>query len=455
MDATAFAFGFAASLLSALLVGSVPAVKCIRGHLAAGLHASGRSVSASREQHRTRSTLVALQIALAFVLMVSTGLMIRTFEALTAVDPGFTRPTEVLEFGIMMRGPEAADAAASTRSKQEMFDRIARVPGVTSVAFATTPPLGGGRDTFTDLLVPEADGFSEDKGPQTHRFKFVSPDFFTTAGTALIVGRDVTWMDAYETRPVALVSENLARLAWGSPTAALGKRLRGGSNADDWREIIGVAADVRDDGMAQPAPGIVYVPAMASRIFNAPTTVAPAIVTFLVRSPRTGTASFLDEVRAAVWSVNPQLPLVNTRTLADDYDRSLERTSLTLVLLMSAGALALAIGVVGIYGVLAYVVSQRRREIGIRSALGADPRRLQKMFLQHGLTLCGVGVVVGIIVAAASGRLMSSLLYGVGSLDPVVYAAALGIMIAATALASYVPARRAASVNPIETLRAE
>jgi predicted permease len=314
MDATAFAFGFAASLLSALVVGSVPAVKCIRGHLAAGLHASGRSVSASREQHRTRSTLVALQIALAFVLMVSTGLMIRTFEALTAVDPGFTRPTEVLEFGIMMRGPEAADAAASTRSKQEMFDRIARVPGVTSVAFATTPPLGGGRDTFTDLLVPEADGFSEDKGPQTHRFKFVSPDFFTTAGTALIVGRDVTWMDAYETRPVALVSENLARLAWGSPTAALGKRLRGGSNADDWREIIGVAADVRDDGMAQPAPGIVYVPAMASRIFNAPTTVAPAIVTFLVRSPRTGTASFLDEVRAAVWSVNRNRPAVTVLT---------------------------------------------------------------------------------------------------------------------------------------------
>jgi predicted permease len=453
MDPTAFVFGFAASLLSAALVGSVQAVKYVRGQLAAGLHASGRSVSASRDQHRTRSTLVAVQIALAFVLMVSAGLMIRTFQALTNVDPGFTRPAEVLEFGIILRGPEAGDPAGATRAKQEMLDRIGRVPGVTSVAFSTSPPMGG--DTFTDLLVPEGNAFSADKRQQTQRFKFVSPGFFATAGTPLIAGRDVSWTDAYEKRPVALVSENLARLEWGGPTAALGQRLRGGSSADAWREIIGVVADVRDDGITRPPPGIVYVPALAARIFNAPMAVAPAVNTFLVRSPRTGTAALLDEVRAAVWSVNPRLPLVNTRTLADDYDHSLARTSLALVLLMIAGGMALAIGVVGIYGVIAYVVSQRTREIGIRSALGAEPRQLWKMFLLQGLTLSGVGVVVGLVVAAALSRSMSSLLFGVEPLDPAAYLIAIGVILAAAALATYLPARRAAMIDPMETLRAE
>lgn len=453
MGRTAFAFGFAASLLSGVLVGAVPAVKYVRGQLAVELHAGGRSASWTREQNRTRSMLVALQIALVFVLMVSAGLMIRTFHALTSVDPGFARPAEVLEFGIMMRGPEASDPAAATRAKQDMLDRIGRVPGVTSVAFSTSPPMGG--DTFTDLLVPEGNAFTEDKRQQTQRFKFVSPGFFATAGTPLVTGRDVTWTDAYEQRPVALVSENLARLEWGDATAALGKRLRGGSSADDWREIIGVTADVRDDGVTLPAPGIVYVPAMAARIFNAPTAVAPAVVTFLVRSPRTGTVAFLNEVRAAVWSVNPQLPLVNTRTLSDDYDRSLARTSLALLLLLTAGGMALAIGVVGIYGVLAYVVSQRSREIGIRSALGAEPQRLKRMFLLHGLALSGGGTVLGLVAAMAVERLMSSLLFGVSPADLPTYVAAFVVTTAAAAVASYLPARRAATIDPIETLRAE
>ncbi|HEU4619456.1 MAG TPA: ABC transporter permease [Gammaproteobacteria bacterium] len=454
IDPAVLAFAFGASLLSGVLFGSVPAVRYARAQLAAGLHAGGRAASASRERRRTRGALVTVQVALASVLMVGAGLMLRTFLALTDVDPGFARPAEVLEFGIILRGAGAADAAGATRSKQQMLDRIGRLPGVTAAAFATSPPLGGG-DTFTDLLIPEGRALTENERPRTRRFKFVSPGFFAAAGTPLIAGRDVTWTDAYATRPVALVSENLARLEWGGPSEALGKRLRGGSAADDWREIVGVVADVRDDGIAEPAPGIVYVPAMAARIFNAPSAVAPSTVTFLVRSPRTGTPGFLDEVRAAVWSVNPSLPLANVRTLADDYDRSLARTSLTLVLLSIAGTMALLLGVVGIYGVVAYTVAKSTREIGIRMALGAQHGEVQRVFVRQALAFGALGIVLGLGAAAALSRVMASLLFGVSAIDPVTNFAAGAVLIAAVALASYWPARRATRIDPLEALRAE
>jgi len=177
--------------------------------------------------------------------------------------------------------------------------------------------------------------------------------------------------------------------------------------------------------------------------------------TFAIRSERAGTVSLMEEVRQAVRSVSASIPIAQERTMADYYAGSLARTSFTLVMLAIAGGMALALGVIGIYGVIAYVVAQRTREIGIRSALGALPRDLARMFVLHGLALSAVGAVVGLVVAMALGRLMSSLLFGVGPMDVVAYAAALGVTFAAAALASYVPARRAAAIDPMQTLRAE
>jgi putative ABC transport system permease protein len=178
-------------------------------------------------------------------------------------------------------------------------------------------------------------------------------------------------------------------------------------------------------------------------------------VTFAIRSKRAGTASLRNEVRQAVAAVSATIPVTLEGTMRDLYSESLARASFTLVMLAIAGAMSLALGVVGIYGVIAYVVSQRTREIGIRSALGAEPRQLQKMFLLHGLALSGMGAVVGLLGALALGRLMSSLLFGISPIDPLAYVAALGVIISAAALASYLPARRAATIDPIETLRAE
>jgi ABC-type antimicrobial peptide transport system permease subunit len=213
--------------------------------------------------------------------------------------------------------------------------------------------------------------------------------------------------------------------------------------------VIGVVQDVHQDGLYEKPPSIVYWPVLTANRFGRPD------VAFVIRSDRGGTASLTNEVRQAVRAVNRTIPMTLEGTMQDLYADSLARTSFALVMLAIAGGMALVLGIVGIYGVMAYVVSQRTREIGIRSALGAEPRELKRMFLLHGLALTGVGTVVGLVVAVALARVMSSLLFGIGPMDPVAYMAALGVTLVAAALASYVPARRAAAIDPILTMKAE
>jgi hypothetical protein len=272
-------------------------------------------------------------------------------------------------------------------------------------------------------------------------------------GTPFITGRDITWSDVFDDRPVAVISENMAREMWGEPAAALGKRIKI-APVDSWREIVGVVGNVHDNGVHEPAPAIVYWPTMMAKFWGNER-FASRSLTFVLRSERTGTEAFLTQIRQAVWSVNGSLPLALVRTLQEVYDRSLARTTFALVMLAIAGAMALLLGVIGIYGVIAYSVSQRTREIGIRMALGVEQRDLRRMFLRHGFVLAGIGVAVGIGVAAALMRLMTSMLFEVSPLDVTTYAGVSVVLLAAAMLASYVPARRAASLNPVDALRAE
>jgi ABC-type antimicrobial peptide transport system permease subunit len=250
------------------------------------------------------------------------------------------------------------------------------------------------------------------------------------------------------------VSENLARELWGSPSVALGKRIREFPKMP-WLEVIGVVQDVFENGVQEKAPEIVYWPPLTHSFFDRAPDNAIATVTFVIRSDRTGTEGFLNQVRQAVWSVNASLPVASVRTMQEVFDRSLARTSFTLVMLGIAGAMALVLGIIGLYGVIAYAVSQRRREIGIRLALGARPAELKKMFVRHGLTLASIGVGIGLVAAAGLMRLMKSLLFGISPLDPLTYTAVPVVLVAAAMLASYLPARRAAAVDPVETLKAE
>jgi predicted permease len=445
------AFTVAVSLASTLVFGSITTLKHAL-HIDTSHTLAARGATVSRERSATRSALVVVQVALALVLIVSAALMIRTFQALRDVDPGFADPATIQTVRISIPTSLFPDPERYTRMEHEILDRIEALPGVASAGFANLLPMEGGYDNGP--MVVEGQTLVPGDTPPSRRRKFVSPGYFEAMGTRIIAGRDVTWSDIESGGQVALISEDFARELAAEPTGALGKRIRVPLDTDAWREVIGVVQSVHESGVHEEAPSFVYYPVLVENMYGTPV-LGRSAVAFVIRSERAGTASLLEEVRQAVRSVNGSIPIAQERTMQDLFSVSLARTSFTLVLLAIAGGMALLLGIVGIYGVIAYVVSQRAREIGIRSALGAEPRQLKKMFVLHGLMLSGIGVVVGLGVAAALGRSMSSLLFGIEPMDPVAYVAAIGIIFAAAALASYVPARRAATIDPMVTLRAE
>jgi predicted lysophospholipase L1 biosynthesis ABC-type transport system permease subunit len=272
-------------------------------------------------------------------------------------------------------------------------------------------------------------------------------------GNTLLAGRDFDWTDIYEQHHVAIVSENLARHLWGDPRLAIGKRIHE-SLATPLREIVGVVSDERDDGFDNKPPEIAIWPILMDNFEDGKPSVRRSLI-YMIRTPRAGSRAFLDELKQAVWSVNRNLPLENVRTLEEICSRSLARTSFTLVMLAIAGAMALLLGITGIYGVIAYSVSQRRREIGIRIALGAQKPAITGMFVRYAVRVAGVGIACGLVGAVVLSRLMKSLLFDVHAIDPLTYAAVALGLVATAVLASYVPALHATTVNPIDTLRSE
>jgi predicted permease len=451
--APVLAFTIAVSLLSTLLFGSMTVLKhALRA--AAPLVAAARGATASRERNKARSALVVVQVALALALVVSAALMIRTFQELRDVDPGFAEPATVQTARIWLPNSVLGQPEQYTRTQHEILDRIAALPGVEAVAFASALPMEGPGFAGTAPIVVEGQVPPPGVFPMTRGTRFVSPGYFAAMSTRLIAGREITWSDIEAGGRIVVVSESFAREIAGEPAAAVGKRIRTFVETDAWREIVGVVQGVHETGLYEDAPNLVYFPALLADMWGTPLVGTPYIA-FTIRSERAGTASFMDDVRQAIWAVDAGLPVTHTRTMSDLYSDSLARTSFVLVLLAIAGGMALVLGIVGIYGVIAYVVAQRTREIGIRSALGAEPKQLARMFLLQGLTLSAAGAVAGLVAAGVLGRLMSSLLFGVGPLDPLAYVAALVATIAAAALASYLPARRAAKIDPMNTLRAE
>ncbi len=451
IDATVLLFTLGISLLASVLFGSIPIFKYAGVRLSTGIREGGRALSQSREQHRARSVLVVVQVAMALVLLICSGLMIRTFHALTKVEPGFAAAAELQTFRIVITDSEAPKEEQVVRVDEEILRKLAAIPGVSSVGLSNSIPMDG--NSSMDPVFAQDHAYREGQLAPIRRFKFITPGFIKTLGTPLVAGRDLSWTDLYQKIPVVIISENFAREYWNSPANAIGKRVRVGTT-DDWREVIGVVADVHDDGVNKEASSSVYWPLIMDRFEGNPTTVRRGVA-FALRSPRAGAESFLKEVREAVWSVNPNLPLAAVHTVDYFYKQSMARTSFTLIMLGVAGSMALLLGVVGIYGVIAYSVSQRRREIGIRMALGAQQQVLTNMFVRHGLWLTGIGVVFGLAAAIVLMRLMSSLLFKVSPVDPLTYTTvSLGLVLTAF-LASYLPSRRTSAVDPVEALRAE
>jgi predicted permease len=455
IDPSVLAFTLAVSLLSSLLFGLIPLAKYagpqMSRALGGALHGGGRAFSQSRERRRAQNALVVVQVALAVVLLVASSLMIRTFEALRHIQPGFVRPEQIQTVRIAIPETQVAEPERVVQMQHDIAEQIGAIPGVTSVAFATALPME--MEFENDQPVTAEDKTYAEGIPTLRRSKSVSPGLFTTLGTPLLAGRDFTWADISADRHVAVMSENMAREMWGEPSAALGKRIRVG-RAGVWSEIIGVAGDVYDSGANQRAPATVYWRGGVQR-GSGTSDYIPRAVTFAIRSKRAGTDDFVKRVSQAVWAVNPALPLGRVQTLGDVYEQSMSRTSFALVMLAIAGSMALLLGIVGIYGVISYTVSRRRREIGIRIALGAQEGELRRSFVRYGMVLTGVGVAIGLAGATGLARLMSSLLFGISPLDPITYLAVPLVLAMAAALASYLPVRRATGVDAIEVLKAE
>ncbi len=452
LDGRSLAFTLILSVLSGLLFGFIPVLRYAPSRQAVPLIGAMRTASMSRERKRGRNLLVVAQVAMALVLLISAVLMIRTFHAMHNVDPGFSDPASLQVMRISIPETLVRDPQTVTRIQNSIQDKLAAIPGVSSAGFAVSVPMSGAEPNWNGIFL-EGKNY-EGEEPPLRLFNYVSPGYFHTAGTRIVAGRDFGWTDIYGLRPVGMVSESLARELWGSPGVAVGKRFREYPSMP-WHEVVGVVQDVRENGVDQISPATVYWPSMMPDLYGPGPLDVRRTAYFALRSSRAGTQTFINEMQQAVWSVNANLPVASISTMQDIYSESMARTSFTLVMLAIAGTMALALGVLGIYGVISYAVSQRTREIGIRMALGADKRELLWMFVRSALVLTCVGAAVGLGAAAALMRLMRTLLFGISPLDPLTFTAVPVALVAAAALASYLPARRTAAVDPVEALRAE
>jgi predicted permease len=453
IDGMVVLFAVGISLAAGLVFGSMAILMFAGGRLGGGLRGAGRSHSAGRERRRAQNALVIVQVGLALVLLISAGLMVRTFRALIHVQPGFTAPPATVQvFRLYIPGTDASRPEEVTRMQQAILQKIEAIPGVSSTSICLLVPLENTFGRAEPVWVRDR-AYAEGRVPPLRTIEFTAPGFFRTLGVPVAAGRDFTWSDVYNKRLVVLVSENLAREYWRDPQNAIGKQIRMGAT-DEWREIVGVVGDVHDNGMNKPAPGVVYWPIMAASFLGQRVVDLPDSA-FIIRTGRAGSESFVHEVRRAVRSVDPNLPLVDVDTMADFYRQSMAPTSFSLVMLAVASGMALLLGAIGLFAVISYSVSQRTHDIGVRMALGAQRSDVLRLVLRQGMTLSLMGIGIGAAVAVGVTRFLSNLLYGVRPTDPLTFIAVSLVLISVAVIACYIPARRAAKVDPMVALRHE
>jgi predicted permease len=437
LDGTVLLFTLTTSIATSILFGLIPVLRCHRPNFAI-LKESGRSGSDGPGRHRTRNTLVVVQVAVALVLLIASGLMVRTFMAMRSVQPGYVRPAEVLTFELSLTQGVVPDESQVVGTFQRIAEALEQAPGVTAVALAGNLIMGA---------TPVVPVFVEDRpvaglaAPRKQRT--VSPDYFTAMGNPVLAGRAFTWNDILQSTNTVIISENLAREYWGEPANALGKRITR-RPADPWSEIVGVVGNERDDGLNQPAATTTFWPMFALRSMK-----------FLVRSDRVGTPGFVRELQQSVWSVKPHLPLASIRTLGEIQAQSMAPTSFAMTMLAIAAGVAVLLGVVGLYGVVRYIAEQRTREVGIRMALGAQTGDVRRLFLRQGLILALSGIALGIGSALIFSSIMSTLLFGVRPIDALTYGAAAALLTGVSALATYLPARHASAVDAVVAMRSD
>jgi putative ABC transport system permease protein len=442
MDAGVLAFAVAISLLSALASGMVPALAGTRFGLHGSLAESSRGSAGGRSSSRTGRALVVMQVALAVVLLIGAGLLGRTLATLERTGVGFDTGTNLLTFGVALSHAKYADESRQTAFFDELRDGIRSLPTVRSVATVVVSPwngyTAGGPDSIS--IAGQAAGVG---GLDMASQVTVSDSYFTTMGIPVRRGREFTPLDRENSPLVAVVSESVARRFWPG-TSPLGQLIRVGGQRAPFLEVVGVAGDVRarPDEDVEPT---VYVPMRQH---------PQGFSTVVVRTNGNSMA-IVPAVQRILHEMDPELPLVGAKTLRDEFDGMLGGQRLPMFFVTAFAALALVLAALGVYSIMAYAVTARRREFGIRTALGARSGSVLALVLRQGMAMAIAGTVVGLLVAAWATRVLAGLLVGVAPRDPVTFAVTAIVLLGASCAACLIPARRATRVDPVEALRAE
>src|SRR5579859_308317 len=446
MSSAAVAFTIVISLLTGIVFGLIPALQSLRCNVNESLKEGGRGFSAGPRGHRTRSTLVIIESALAFVLVIGAGLMIKSFWRLLEANPGF-HPDHLLTLRIKLPTDAKDSQYREPRQRAATFQRflasVEAVPGVQSAAFAEIVPLSqddmdmGYFVVKEDPALPPGEHLAAD-------YRDVTPNYFATMGIPLIGGRTFTEQDNLDHPRVVVIDQALARRFFSNQDP-IGKHLQIPDAARPAREIVGVVGGVRDTGFDQQPRPTIYFPSLQS----------PDQTMSLVVRSSLPTETVLPTLKNATWSVDKNQPVFQVRSMDEIISGIVSAQRLALLLLGVFAFLALALGAIGIYGVTSYQVSERTHEIGVRMALGAQRSNISQLVLGHGAWLAGVGVLGGVVAALALTRLLSSLLFGVSATDPLTFVGVAILLTLVAVAASYVPARRAMRVDPIVALRHE
>ena len=444
IDSTVLMFTGAVTLLSAVLFGLAPAIKRVSPAILGSLIQSGARSSAGRDRQVIRNTLVVFQTAMALVLLIGSGLMVRSFWEIKNVDPGFVAE-DVLTFRLSLSAAEYPSPTDVANFHQQALDRLEALPGVQSAGAVAELPLGGSARgvafEIEDHPTPEG-GL-----PPIFWFTTATPGYMETMRIPMRTGRAFEPRDHESDLGGVIVSAALADRFWQGENP-LGKRLRFAQDVDGWLTVIGVAGSVRSQGLDEQPMEALYTPMVAPENTN------PANSRSLVYTVRAENATALvPAIRTAVWELDATLPVASVELMERIVARSVAQLSFTMLALLVAAVMALLLGTVGLYGVLSYVVSQRTQEIGVRLALGAQPGVVQRMVVMQGAKLAVTGVAIGIIGAVGLTRFMQTLLFGTEAIDPFAFGATSALLLLVGLFASYIPARRASAVDPMRSLR--
>jgi predicted permease len=446
VDATSLSLAFGLSLAVGAILGLLPMIRVLGRNTAQTLRDGGRSATSGRGRHRVRNLLVAAQLSLAVVLLVGSGLMLRSFGNLRTVDPGF-EADGVLTMGLSLGRVEGVEAqTAAVQFYTDLLTQTRALPGVETAAVGNFLPLESGNMNGSNFDI-ESQPEEEGALPKVSMFVGISPDYFETLGVEILDGTAPTWTDVGSEAPRVWVSEEFVRQFLDGP--ALGERIRFGSE-EQWAEIAGVVEDVRVTGLTDDLLPLTFIPLQVGRW-----AIPDMTHGFLALRTGGGQAELAPTLRDLIRTLNPSVPITSVRTMEQIQSESMAETSFTLLILGIASGMALLLGAIGLYGVVSYAVSQRTQEIGVRIALGADRQAVQGLVLRQSVGTTVLGVLGGLLGAFVLTRLMEAVLFQVSSTDLVTFLSVPLVLAGISALATWLPARRAARVDPMQALRAD